>query len=108
MYNWRTLSFLTFGSMFWLFSVLVATGVWLLLSSQSTGGKEMVTKKEEDIDTDDEFEGGSEQYTPTEKGIAARTSPEIKAEEEDEPSAYASNEDGGPEEDQASESNDGI
>ncbi|KAM5449193.1 hypothetical protein MaudCBS49596_005018 [Microsporum audouinii] len=108
MYNWRTLSFLTFGSMFWLFSILVATGVWLLLSSQSTGGKEMVTKKEEDIDTDDEFEGGSEQYTPTEKGIAARTSPEIKAEEEDEPSAYASNEDGGTEEDQASESNDGI
>ncbi|DAA78286.1 TPA_exp: Uncharacterized protein A8136_4262 [Trichophyton benhamiae CBS 112371] len=103
MYNWRTLSFLTFGSMFWLISTSVATGVWLALSSRSSGNERMVVKKEEDVDSDDGFKDSSEPSTAMQEGVAARLSPDIKAEEEDEPSAYGSNEDNGPDEDQGSE-----
>ncbi|KAF3491518.1 uncharacterized protein GIQ15_01035 [Arthroderma uncinatum] len=98
MYNWRTLSFLTFGSMFWMFSMTIATGVWVLLSSRSTGEKEKDIKKEEDLDTDDEPQGSLEESAAAQMHAAVRSSPEIKVEEEDEPSAYGSNEDEGAEE----------
>lgn len=102
MYNWRTLSFLTFGSMFWLISTSVATGVWLALSSRSSGSEGMVVKKE-DVDSDDGFKDSSEPSTAMQEGVTASLFPDIKAEEEDEPSAYGSNEDNGPDEDQGSE-----
>lgn len=101
MYNWRTLSFLTFGSMFWLISTSVATGVWLALSSRSSEG--VVIKKEEDVDSGDGYKESSEPSTAMQEGVTARLSPDIKAEEEDEPSAYGSNEDNGLDEGQGSE-----
>ncbi|EFQ98190.1 hypothetical protein MGYG_01226 [Nannizzia gypsea CBS 118893] len=103
MYNWRTLSFLTFGSMFWLVSTSVATGVWLVLSTRSSGGDGTAIKKEEDVDDDEEFNNGSEQSTAMRESTAERLPPEIKAEEADGPSAYGSNEDDGRDEDQGSE-----
>ncbi|KAK2880106.1 hypothetical protein FQN49_000553 [Arthroderma sp. PD_2] len=108
MYNWRTLSFLTFGSMFWMFSMTVAAGVWALLSSRSTQeeGTRKAIKEEEDIDSDDEPKGPLEQTSDAQRRVVSRITPEIKVEEEDEPSAYGSNEDEGAEEDQASESSD--
>lgn len=62
----------------------------------------MVVKKE-DVDSDDGFKDSSEPSTAMQEGVTASLFPDIKAEEEDEPSAYGSNEDNGPDEDQGSE-----
>ncbi|KAK2750995.1 hypothetical protein FQN57_000070 [Myotisia sp. PD_48] len=93
MYNWRILSFLIFGSAFWLCSMSIAAWVWVILSSWSAGrGKTTIKDEDTDSEGDDRFLTGRPSML---KRRASSSVPRIKREEENtEPVDYGNTEDG--------------
>lgn len=105
MYNWRIVSFLTFSSAFWVFSMAVTCSVWMVLSlSDDDPADRKAIKKENFGGGDDDFgisikkEQGRE---PTPSGSTAMVgddSKKVKKEEDVEestalePLAFAGNE----------------
>ena len=60
MYNWRTVSFITFSSAFWIFSMIVTCAVWMALSYST-----QKAIKEEEFSDDEWGAEGEQKHTET-------------------------------------------